>query len=258
MVKHELRTDGGDNSNSPLPAAEAKEFAELEGRIEAGFDSWREVGLALWRIRQARFYRWEHTTFEAYLSTRWEPRLGLKPRAMQVWIRDSLAAQSIEAESSGPNAQNFALPKLTCAAADRAIRDLPGDDRKRAYARAAELSGGRAITEKIAKRAAKEVAPAKSRAPAAVTEAAEAFDAATTTVNQLARELAALAASPSGLWLRAVHADAGSGVTGPVREAVKTLREWLRLTRPTQLCEGCKGKGCAACYKSGWMPGKRK
>ena len=51
-------------------------LAELEQLIERGLETFVEVGHALREIRDRRLYQPQHTTFEAYLRDRWQPRLS--------------------------------------------------------------------------------------------------------------------------------------------------------------------------------------
>lgn len=54
-----------------LESVEHERLAKLEAVIARGLDTFMEVGTALGEIRDARFYRFTHPTFEAYLADRW-------------------------------------------------------------------------------------------------------------------------------------------------------------------------------------------
>lgn len=54
-----------------LDAGEARRLAELEAVVEAGLQTFVDVGRALLEIRDGRLYRQTHGTFEAYLDERW-------------------------------------------------------------------------------------------------------------------------------------------------------------------------------------------
>jgi hypothetical protein len=56
---------------SPLAQTETERLAALEDVIELGFQSFIEVGAALFEIRSTRLYRETHRTFEDYLHDRW-------------------------------------------------------------------------------------------------------------------------------------------------------------------------------------------
>jgi DNA N-6-adenine-methyltransferase (Dam) len=54
-----------------LTPAESSRLAELEQVVDAGLQTFVDVGLALLEIRDERLYRETHGTFEAYLDERW-------------------------------------------------------------------------------------------------------------------------------------------------------------------------------------------
>lgn len=64
-----------------LESVEHERLAHLEAVIGRGLDTFMEVGTALGEIRDARFYRFTHGTFEDYVRERW----GMsRPRAYQL------------------------------------------------------------------------------------------------------------------------------------------------------------------------------
>lgn len=56
---------------SALSVPEGSRLAELEAVVEAGLQTFVEVGLALGEIRDRRLYQATHDTFENYLDDRW-------------------------------------------------------------------------------------------------------------------------------------------------------------------------------------------
>lgn len=56
---------------SDLVIIERARLAELEAVVERGMDTFIEVGIALAEIRDARLYREQFVTFEAYCRERW-------------------------------------------------------------------------------------------------------------------------------------------------------------------------------------------
>lgn len=54
-----------------LTLAEQKRFDDLLGEIDAGIDSWRRIGERLKELRDKRFYRHTHSTFESFCQERW-------------------------------------------------------------------------------------------------------------------------------------------------------------------------------------------
>ena len=54
-----------------LSVPEKRKLTSLEKRIDAGLQTFREVGSALLEIRDSRLYRETHPSFEAYCAERW-------------------------------------------------------------------------------------------------------------------------------------------------------------------------------------------
>ena len=54
-----------------LTALELSELAQCEAVIAQGLRTFVDVGAALLKVRDARLYRAEWTTFEAYCRDRW-------------------------------------------------------------------------------------------------------------------------------------------------------------------------------------------
>lgn len=55
-----------------IESVERERLAKLEATIERGLDTFVAVGTALGEIRDARFYRFTHDTFEDYCRERWQ------------------------------------------------------------------------------------------------------------------------------------------------------------------------------------------
>lgn len=72
-----------------LTKREVHRFEKLEKVIEAGLKTFYEVGAALAEIREARLYRKDYPTFEAYCRTRW----GMSKTSAN---RHILAAQAVD------------------------------------------------------------------------------------------------------------------------------------------------------------------
>lgn len=58
-------------SSPGLTAAERRRLDDLEQTVEAGLETFVDVGVALAGIRDGRLYRQTHATFEGYLDERW-------------------------------------------------------------------------------------------------------------------------------------------------------------------------------------------
>lgn len=63
-------------ATNEMSPAEARHLRSLEGKIERGLQTFREVGMALMEIRESKLYRATHETFEAYCSDRWHLERG--------------------------------------------------------------------------------------------------------------------------------------------------------------------------------------
>lgn len=79
--------------SSGLMPAEASRLAELELVVERGLATFVEVGAALLEIRDERYYRTTHRTFEDYCRERWD-----MSRARGYQLMD--AARVVEAVST--------------------------------------------------------------------------------------------------------------------------------------------------------------
>lgn len=75
-----------------LAVTEQTKLYELEHRIEAGLQTFVDVGLALMEIRDSRLYRATHGTFEEYCGDRW----GFSSRHAKRLIDSAEIAKNIE------------------------------------------------------------------------------------------------------------------------------------------------------------------
>ena len=117
-----------------LEGVERERLATLEATIERGIRTFVEVGSALGEIRDARFYRFTHGTFEDYVSDRWE-------------MSRSKAYRLIEgAEVARLMSPNGDTPRPATEAVARELASLAYSDpdaAREAYSAAVEASGGR-------------------------------------------------------------------------------------------------------------------
>lgn len=74
LIGQPVQIDIVAGTETALSTDEVLELERCEGIIERGLKTFREVGMALVRVRDLRLYRVEHATFEAYCDERW----GLK------------------------------------------------------------------------------------------------------------------------------------------------------------------------------------
>ena len=70
-MRHDLNVNGGALPDDLAPD-EATHLARCEGVIGRGLTVFVEVGRALAEIRDAKLYRVNYKTFEAYCKERWE------------------------------------------------------------------------------------------------------------------------------------------------------------------------------------------
>jgi hypothetical protein len=115
-----------------MTPVETCKLERLEHVIDSGLSHFRRVGLALLEIRDARLYRADHVTFEAYLTERWG-------------MHKSHAARTIEAAQVADRIAK--LPPLgeVVPANERQVRALtalPPEDQPAAWAAAVDRAGG--------------------------------------------------------------------------------------------------------------------
>ena len=119
-----------------LTTIERNEFADLEATIKTTIDKlyqgWAEIGFALGQIRDNRYYRETHNTFEEYCNQRW----GItKSRANQL-----IAASEV--------AENLTT---TVAISERALRPLtklPPKEQKEVFQEAVDTAPDGKVTAK--------------------------------------------------------------------------------------------------------------
>ena len=105
---------------SDLTADERNDLLALEAVIEAGQETFVQVGAALLAIRDHRLYRETHKTFEAYVKARWSCS---RARAYQLMDWAGVARNlSTDVDMRGLNE-----------AQARAIASLPADDQRVVY-----------------------------------------------------------------------------------------------------------------------------
>lgn len=138
-----------------LSSIETIELGDCEAVIERGLRTFRDVGNALLRIRDARLYRARHSTFEAYCRERW----GMsRPRAYQMIEAAGVVGQlSTNVDILPANEAQARLlarlqPEQQAPAWQRAIETAPEGKITAAHVR-------RVVEEEFAPRPAPAVAP---------------------------------------------------------------------------------------------------
>lgn len=124
-----------------LTAMERSDLVHLESTIEHGLQTFVEVGEALAKIRDARLYKEDYDTFEAYLSERW----GLSRKRGYDLISASRTAVSVSQICDTP-------PTTESHAA--ALSGLPADEAADVMRKAHDATDGK-VTAKAIKEARK-------------------------------------------------------------------------------------------------------
>lgn len=137
----------------PLTEAESLALTDLEGIIEAGLQTFVEVGAALARIRERRLYRTTHETFEAYCQERWG---WSRQRASQLIGAHEVVAELSTTVDTGDLTERHV----------RALRDVPAEQRATVLekARADAASEGKPVTAERIRETAHKYTPMKQRA----------------------------------------------------------------------------------------------
>jgi len=128
-----------------LSKGEQRKLGQLERRIAAGLQTFREVGTALLEIRDSRLYRDTHATFEAYCAERW----GMpRSRAYQLMDSAKVVATLGDPEDLTNEAQ----------ARELAVLDDP-EQVKVVWQAVEEAAGDKPVTAALIRRVRHEVAP---------------------------------------------------------------------------------------------------
>lgn len=127
---------------SPLTTWEGGRLTYLEGVIEAGLQTFYDVGEALMEIRDGRLYRQTHRSFEAYTKERWG--MG-KSRAHQLMeAARTVAAISGPVEEGDPSTIVEVLP--TNEAQVRALSGLDDQAKREVWAEAVATAPAGKVT----------------------------------------------------------------------------------------------------------------
>lgn len=134
----------------PITMSESNRLIELERRIEAGLKTYREVGAALLEIHDARLYKIEHLTFEAYCRDKWG-------------MGKAYAFRQIAASEAVKNLSPIGDIKPTTESQARPLTKLPPEQHPVAWARAVEIAVGQQPTGKQVEEAVLEIVESDSR-----------------------------------------------------------------------------------------------
>jgi hypothetical protein len=112
----------------PLSRRERAELKECEAAIEAGLETFLEVGTALFKIRDGRLYRSSHKTFEGYCRGRW----GMSRQRANQLIDAAGVVENLTTTVVTPDSERQARPLVP----------LEPDLQREAWARAVERAPG--------------------------------------------------------------------------------------------------------------------
>lgn len=237
-----------------LASFERKELAKHEEVIEAGVQSFVDVGRALFAIQQGKLYRESHKTFELYCKDRWQlPR----SRAYQL-IEGATVVENvhhggqIEPPQNERQARELAKvePEKQAKVWKEVVKTAPKDDEGNPKVTAAH------VAEVVAQHVEPEPEPEKPkqrmcRADKPLAKKLwPAFDehnnfvCVRDSINEALRTIRQLAESPAGAFihLQSVEAD--------LNNAKKNVTAY----EPYTTCPYCKGKSCKSCRNTGWIP----
>lgn len=218
-----------------LSSSEKRELAEREAAIEAGLTTFVEVGDHLLRIRDARLYRDEFDSFDAYCRERWD--FGER-RAEQLFAAASVVR---ELESEIPNhgsekphsgAENGEIPNHG-SVSERVARELakaPAGTRKEVLEEAKAASNGKPTAKAVQKVVARRKAESEPSAPDAPPWAAfnaeveQIISRARTLANDLAGllECDATTKKPKSKWAFYLPYDS---TVGQLRSVIRNLEQ---------------------------------
>lgn len=126
-----------------LSKTEAARLTTLEDRIEAGLQTFLEVGSALTEIRDNRLYRERYGTFDAYCRQRWQ--MGRRNAYQLIEAATIVANVRICAHSlHGASAEDLPLPANEAQA--RPLGKLLPGEQAEAWLRAVETAPGGKLT----------------------------------------------------------------------------------------------------------------
>ena len=143
-------------STDLLAASEQTELIDCERIIGEGYTTFLKVGLALAKVRDAKLYRAEHKTFEAYCEKRWN---FSRTRAYEL-IASAGITNALSAMADIPSPAN-----------ERQARELHGLDSETAAAVMAEaVDEDGVVTSESIREAREQIAPKPAKVTHRMTE----------------------------------------------------------------------------------------
>lgn len=142
-----------------LTKSQRSELEACEAKIEAGMETFVEVGNALLTIREGKLYRTEFKTFEEYCQTKWE----MSDRH----ARRLIVAAEVAGNITGPRGPE--IPP-TSEKQVRPLVNLPAEQQQEAWTVATASAGGKQPTAKQVQAAVGVVKAEKTFPPIPTTE----------------------------------------------------------------------------------------
>lgn len=233
-----------------LTKEERVEFSECEGVIKQGLSSFVEVGAALIKIRDRRFYKEQFSSFKLYASTKWV----LSHRRLNQLIEGSAVVKQIESGNRGsqnapilPNSERQCRELATVAPEKQAeawqtvVDTAPKNDKGEPKISASHV---RVVLEQA--RASKIEPPAGLKLKPEVAKALEwanQFKATKDKIITIQTEVKALAEGKYGTFMRLQQ------ISTDLRNAFRALT----FSAPYRPCPYCNQDGCETCHKGGWV-----
>lgn len=156
MIALDERIDSAETGEFPVPfgelePAEREEFRRCVDIIERSLKTFIEVGDALMRIRERRFYRESHSSFEGFCSERW----GMSKTQANRLIAATEVVANLTPIGANPIAESQVRP----------LSGLSPDQQREAWRRAVESAPEGKVTAAHVEAAAKEIRGEESPPP---------------------------------------------------------------------------------------------
>lgn len=133
---------------SPLDSTEQAQLIACEKIIEKGYNTFIEVGNALFEIRNNKLYREKHSTFEEYCKGKWQIKRQRAYELMEAaTIVNGLTEISDKNNSEDPNSITLNIRESHAAALAKIPQELRNDVWQKAVEK--QQTSGKAITAKF-------------------------------------------------------------------------------------------------------------
>ena len=227
-----------------MQIAEKARKRELETIVQTGLAGFVEVGNALQEIRDARLYRDEHDSFEAYCAKKWAFTASYGYRLIAV-------AEIANSVTDAPKNVTQALRLGAVPAEKRETVWKDANETAAAEHRAVttqDIDDASAFNEGFSDFPNEEITH-QSEGAKRMAEALPIATQLSSAINEAIRLAAQLASTSAREWLL----TGGTSLTKSLRDAL----EHTRAARPVAECPRCMGDGCVTCLNTGWINASR-